>query len=301
MSAYPSAASPSVCEKDTPAPGTVVVEDQGGEIGFPCRKVEGAGHQGTLARRPVAGQGEPVVEQRFDAEHVLSFDLAAPSGRVLRSIESDGIESNVQRIHAEGPTVDDVAPSGEQEVFRAGGVLGVEFVHVEPHTAAIARGGMGEWTADGRHGHGPVPPLQPHDSGRGQEAGVAADSLRFGHEPRRIVTAGMCPQVDRTVQRPTPWIRAGDGRGDGRDSRNGRRGHGWPRFGWPAWRRSTGELSVHRSEERIRELVRMLEPRRNADGTAVNGSGAWFEVFQSGDGGLTRAGGSGRSSVTSGV
>ena len=126
-----------------PRAGTVVGEHEGGQIGLPFGQGERPGQHCTPARRPVAAQGEPIAEQRFEAEHVLAFDLGTAPGRIEGSVEIAGVEGEVERVHPQRPAMDDMAPSREQEVLRGGGVLRVELVHVEPHPIAVAGGGPG--------------------------------------------------------------------------------------------------------------------------------------------------------------
>ena len=195
---------PSIAERPRegqPRTGTFIVEHEGREIGLPLRQRERTAQQGALARCPVAGQRELVTEQRFEAEHVLPFDLAAPPVRVLGPIEIEGIESHVQRIHPQRPPVDDVAPPGVQEVLRGHGVLGMELVHVEPHRAfSLARRGAGVQPTDAGDRHGAVPCLQPGHGGDREEMGIESDPLRLRHELRCVVLTAVRADVHQPVQ-----------------------------------------------------------------------------------------------------
>ena len=209
-SAYASTASPSVCEKDNPAPGrsssstrAVRSDFHSGSVNAPASRARSPG--------PVAGQREPSVEQRFEAEHVLPFGLVAPASRILGPVEVEGIESNVEGIHSERPSMNDVAPSREQEVFRSSGVLDMEFVHIEAPAISLAGGGIGGQATGARNSDRPFPCFRCSHGGGRHEMGFVSDPLRLRHEPGRIVFAAVCPDVHQPVQRPGP--RAGIGPG----------------------------------------------------------------------------------------
>ena len=189
-----------VRQRQSRAGARVVVEHKHGEVGVPLGHRERAGQQRTLARCPVSGQREPIAEQRFEAEHVLPFDLAPPPLRIQGLVEIEGIDGDVEGVHPERSSMNDVPPSAVEEVHGSRRVLGVQLVHVKSYRSlAFERAGACERTARGRHGHRSVPGLQPGRRGGGEVPGVVPDILGLGHEPRCVGLAAACPNVEQPL------------------------------------------------------------------------------------------------------
>ena len=184
-----------------PRPGAlIVVERKHGEVGVPLGHRECTGQQCTLARCPVAGQREPIAEQRFEAEHVLPFHLAPAPFRIQSLIEIEGIDGDVERVHPECPSMNDVPPPAVEEVNGGYRVLGVKLVHVKSYRSlAFMRAVACAQTARGRHRHRSVPGLHSGCRGGGEVSGVVPDALGLGHESRCVGLAAASPNVEQPL------------------------------------------------------------------------------------------------------